>query len=225
MPVVMPDPEDDDEPVELTAEQREDLREAFRNLQGAMLPMFKFNLPELAGLTKLQDTIAKSVAIPDSVMKNLSAITNISNAAAEAFKPFHDAQAVWAEQISVINSDALKSLRVMPEMESVVAQLVRNVDFDFNPALSRFVEQVAAQQQQWLKSVESLKTAFYPANLRPIDGLEFEEVEEVVMVDGIALYGLPRTEVAEARNPLSPHYADQTELFAAKRWLPGLLCR
>lgn len=30
---------------------------------------------------------------------------------------------------------------------------------------------------------------------------------------------------SQSSNPLSPHYADQTELFAAKRWLPGLLCR
>lgn len=45
---------------------------------------------------------------------------------------------------------------------------------------------------------QSLKLTFYPPNLRQIDGLRWEEVESVVMVDGIALYGVPRSSIAEA---------------------------
>ncbi|WP_086818957.1 penicillin acylase family protein [Allokutzneria sp. NRRL B-24872] len=30
---------------------------------------------------------------------------------------------------------------------------------------------------------------------------------------------------SQSSNPASPHFSDQTELFAAKRWLPGRLCR
>ncbi|MCP3800596.1 penicillin acylase family protein [Allokutzneria sp. A3M-2-11 16] len=30
---------------------------------------------------------------------------------------------------------------------------------------------------------------------------------------------------SQSSNPASPHYSDQTELFAAKRWLPGRLCQ
>ena len=30
---------------------------------------------------------------------------------------------------------------------------------------------------------------------------------------------------SQSSDPTSPHYSDQTELFAAKRWLPGRLCR
>ncbi|SDN46356.1 penicillin acylase family protein [Allokutzneria albata] len=30
---------------------------------------------------------------------------------------------------------------------------------------------------------------------------------------------------SQSSDPASPHFADQTELFAAKRWLPGRLCR
>ena len=43
-----------------------------------------------------------------------------------------------------------------------------------------------------------MKASFYPPNLRAIDNLEFEDVEKVVMADGIALYGVPRTAIAEA---------------------------
>ncbi|UYM06082.1 hypothetical protein [Solicola gregarius] len=200
VPVVTPEPDDEDDSVELTPEQRERLRRAFDNLHGAMLPKFDFNLPDLAGLTRAQASIAKAVAIPDSVTKNLSAFTGISTAAAEALKPFRAAQAQWAKQMSVINSDALKSLSAMPQMDSIFAEIARNAEFA--DSVSRLADQIAKHHEATFRSLaesaRKLSTAFYPANLRGIDDLEFSAVEEVVLEDGIALYVVPRTVIAEA---------------------------
>lgn len=52
-------------------------------------------------------------------------------------------------------------------------------------------------QDPWADSSE-IKASFYPPNLRAIEGMYFEDVEKVVMADGIALYGVPRTAIAEA---------------------------
>jgi hypothetical protein len=79
--------------------------------------------------------------------------------------------------------------------------LAKNLDFGFNKTAAKLAAQFAAQQSSWLKTIgptlATLKSSFYPDNLQAIEDLEFEEVEEVVMLDGIALYGAPRTEIAE----------------------------
>lgn len=200
MPVLTPEPDDDDDDVELTPEQRKRLRRAFENLQGAMLPKFHFNLPDLTDLTKVHTSIAKAVAVPGPVTENLSAFTGISNAAAEALRPFQAARTQWAEQLSVINSDALKSLAAMPRMDSIFAEIAKNADFA--DSVSRLAEQTAQQHEATFRSLaesaKRLSTAFYPPNLRDIEDLEFTAVEAVVLEDGIALYALPRTAIAEA---------------------------
>ena len=58
------------------------------------------------------------------------------------------------------------------------------------------------QQATWLKNIApalaSMRAAFCPPNLRSIEGLKFEEVEQVVMAHGIPLCGLPRLDRAGA---------------------------
>jgi hypothetical protein len=58
--------------------------------------------------------------------------------------------------------------------------------------------------------------AFYPPNLRSIEGLEFEEVEQVVMADGIALFGLPRASIAEAL--IRANGAQERRKILGRRW-------
>ena len=76
------------------------------------------------------------------------------------------------------------------------------MDFGLSRTASRLTQQFAAQQATWLKglgpTLARLKESFYPPNLRAIEDLRFEEVEKVVMADGIPLYGVPRTSIAEA---------------------------
>lgn len=82
------------------------------------------------------------------------------------------------------------------------AQLTKNVDFGLSDTVDKITQQFAAQQASWLKTLgpklARLKDSFYPPNLRDIEDLQFEDVEKVVMADGIALYGVPRTSVAAA---------------------------
>ncbi|WP_416405494.1 hypothetical protein [Arthrobacter sp. LFS091] len=87
-------------------------------------------------------------------------------------------------------------------MNSIAAQLTRNVDFGLSGAFAEQANRFAASQFSWLQELgpvfERLKASFYPSNLRGISGLRLEEVEQVVMVDGIALYSVPRASIAEA---------------------------
>ena len=119
-------------------------------------------------------------------------------------KPMLDSQALWQKQIATsINSDIFKSAALaQSNLNKISGQLYKNVDFGLSDSFAKLAQQVAAQQSAWMKtlgpSLERLKLSFYPPNLQPIEGLRWEEVESVVMVDGIALYGVPRTAIAEA---------------------------
>lgn len=87
-------------------------------------------------------------------------------------------------------------------LSPVISQLVKSIDFDMTESATRLMAYLVEQREGWLKSIASISTAMraeiYPPNLRSIEGLDFEEIDAVVMVDGIALYGLPRTSIAEA---------------------------
>ena len=118
-------------------------------------------------------------------------------------KPILDSQGLWQKQFAAINSDLFKSTALaQSNINKITGQLYKNVDFGLSDSFAKLAQQVAAQQSAWIKtlgpSLERLKLSFYPSNLRPIEGLLWEEVESVVMVDGIALYGVPRTSIAES---------------------------
>lgn len=108
----------------------------------------------------------------------------------------------WVKQLKFINSDIYK-LSGMGQGNLTAFNLVlaKNADFGFNKTAAKWASQFATQQNSWLKTIgpklATLKLKIYPANLQEIEGLRLVEVEEVVMLDGIALYAVPRTEIAE----------------------------
>lgn len=230
------EPEDDDSQPELSEEQRAKLRASMELLSGAVLPM-NHKLQNLISpsLTKLAADMVRLPAfmLPESALKNLTALSGISNlavtaqqAAANAVKPLLDAQTMWkagplhqfivnqaklaaehskvTQPYSFINSDLFKStvLAQQSSLNAITAQLTKNVDFGLGGSFAKLAQQAAAQQSNWLKNLGPLlagfKANFYPPNLRNIEGLSFQEVEEVVMVDGLALYSVPRASIAEA---------------------------
>lgn len=146
--------------------------------------------------------------MPESTLKSLSAIAGIAewqqSILRSAMKPFLDSQALWQKQIATsINSDVFRSVALaQSNLNTISGQLYKNVDFGLSDTFARLAQQVAAQQSAWITTLgpalERLKLSFYPSNLRAIEGLRWEDVESVVMVDGIALYGVPRTSIAEA---------------------------
>lgn len=170
--------DEDNEPddrIELTPEQAANLHRAFSNI-----PIPKFTLP-------------------DSVLKNIAdAQRSLSS---QNLEPLRDAQAKWRKQLSTsITSDTLKSL------EQISEQLNKHIDFSgiaqSLETVSKINTTFAAQQTTLFKNldsaIEAMRAGFYPSNLQSIEGLDFEDVDAVVMTDGIPLYGLPRTTIAEA---------------------------
>jgi hypothetical protein len=108
----------------------------------------------------------------------------------------------WMKQMKLINSDVYKLSGLgQSNLTALSSILTKNLDFGFENTAAKFAAQFATQQTSWLKTIgpllEKLNTSFYPSNLQDIEDLEFEEVEAVVMLDGIALYGVPRQELAE----------------------------
>jgi len=185
-----PNEPDDWNNIELTPAQREALRKSIESLRHLVLA--RVDLPKFV--------------LPEATLRNLVAISGIAerqqSILRDAMKPFLDSQALWQKRLAAINSDLFKSSALaQTSINKITDQLHKNVDFGLSDSFAKLVQQVAAQQSAWIEtlgpSLERLKLSFYPANLRTIDGLKWEEVQSVVMVDGIALYGVPRTPIAE----------------------------
>lgn len=191
---------------ELTDEEREELRVVSERLsetiQKALVPQFTrlfeggplakvikdFSYTgRLVGAGRLIDTTKFFPAA--SVAKSLSSLT---------------IDPPWMKTLTLINSDVYKSAGLgQSNLTALSGRLVKNADFDFgsNATAAKFANQFASQQTSFLSRLQpllaKLSSRFYPPNLRAITGLTIEEVEAVVMLDGIALYSVPRTEIAE----------------------------
>lgn len=127
----------------------------------------------------------------------------------------------WVKQMKFINSDIYKLKGVgQGNLTAINSVLAKNADFGFSKATSSLIGQFAKQQSSWLKSIApaiaSFKFNIYPSNLRDIEGLRLEHVEELVMIDGIALYGVPRSETAE-RLIMAESAAARREILG-RRW-------
>lgn len=180
----------DDEPRALTFEEAEAVRRTVEHLR-----------------RKFPKLDRPRIRIPSETMRNITAISRIAEAqqsmVRNALKPFFASQASWQRQIPVISSDLLKSQAlVQSNLDRVAFQLTKNMDFGISESVAKVAKQFAEQQASMLAaigpSLRSFKFVFYPPNLQAIEGLKFEDVEQVVMVDGIPLYGVPRTSTAEA---------------------------
>jgi len=177
---------------ELTPEQRDALRRSMENLRRSLSPKINFNFPTI----KLSESTLKSISRVSSLAAQHSKLF-------DSLKLVPAAQDVWKKQFGPINSDLFKVHAAnQAQFAKLSAQLTKNLDFGYNDSLSKITQQFAAQQASWLKTLgptlEKLKASYYPPNLRAIEDLYIEDVEKVAMVDGIALYGVPRTAIAEA---------------------------
>lgn len=199
----------EDESVELTPEQRERLEETVDRLRKSLAPKINFNFPQIEGLSKIVADAQRFSSIAAGVMTpNL--------AAQEAIKPL-----LASPQFKIIDSDWFQTHPAsQAQFAKLSSQLTKNIDFGFNDTIAKVTQQWATQQASWLKtigpSLERLKFSFYPPNLQAIDGLEFEDVEKVVMADGIALYGVPRTSTADAF--IRAESAAKRRVILGRRW-------
>jgi hypothetical protein len=203
-----PDEPDDGERRKLTPEEREKLRRLAESLQGMSVPRFEFKIPNVvdtSAIVKLAADAAKlsSLALPGSMLKSFSALAAQQSRIRDSLKPVLNMQASWKKQFDLINSDFFKThAATQAQFAKLGANLTNTIDFGISDSVAKIAQQFAAQQSSWLKTLgptlEWLRESFYPPNLRGIEDLEFEDVEKVVMADGIALYGVPRTTIADA---------------------------
>jgi hypothetical protein len=202
------EPDDAEHGIELTPEERERLKESMKRLRRTLGPGMGFKLPHIERLHKLAAEMANlpTFRLPESTLRSISVMSAFAAQQAklfDAFNPALAAQHAWKKQFTVIDSDIFKRTALaQSNLNAITAHLAKHADFGLGDTFAKLAQQVAAQQSAWLKTMgpafESLKFSFYPLNLRNIKGLRWEEVELVVMVDGIALYGVPRTSIANA---------------------------
>ncbi len=202
------EPDDAEDGTDLTPEQRERMEATMKRLRRALAPQIDFKFPQIERLNKLAADMAKlpTFKLPESTFKNISGMSAFASQQSklfDAFEPASAAQEAWKKQFAVIDSDIFKRTALArSNLDAITAHLTKNVDFGLSDTFTKLAQQVATQQSAWLKTIgpafESLKLSFYPPNLRKIDGLRWEDVESSAMVDGIAIYGVPRSSIAEA---------------------------
>lgn len=156
----------------------------------SVVPRIKINLPK--------------ITVPNSLLENLSRtmrlFTQNQFSLTEALPPMLKIQSLWAQQHPFISSDIFKNVAlVQSNLDTITANLTKNMDFAFMDSLSKVL---ASFNKEYAGQLEILKKISFsalrlPVNLQGIDGVNFEEVEQVVMVDGIPLYGLPRKAITE----------------------------
>ena len=168
----------------LTPEQLERLR---RMLSGLNVPTIK--LPD-----SLISTIAETTRLFDARLDRLSTVAQqlvATNAR------------VQAQMSTIINSDALQNLMAAQTgFTAYASRLIQNIDFSGIAVISeQFAEQQSALFKNLVPALEAMRATragFYPPNLRGIDRLDIASVNNIVMAEGIPLYGVPRTSIAEA---------------------------
>lgn len=228
VPVIADTDEPEDEDASLTPEQREPLREFVGSMHRAVAPInFKLRDALSPVVTRLAEQMAKTSAfrLPEVTMNTIADAIGVAATRRainqRSISTFLDAHSKWQTPIPVINSDIFKSTAlVQSNLDAITAQLTKNIDFGLSSSFANVAQKFAEQQAAWLKNVgpalEAIKLSFYPSNLREIEGLRFEEVEQVVMVDGIALYAVPRKSIAEAL--VRADGASQRRDILGRRW-------
>lgn len=146
------------------------------------------------------DVVAKAAklstfSLPQSVLNRAAILSGIEaqqSKLVEALKPVRDFQSGWSAQFATTQA----------HYATLSANLAKTIDVGISDSVTRVAKQFTAQRASWLKTLgptlERLRRSHYPLNLREIEDLKFEDVEKVVMAEGIALYGVPSTAVAKA---------------------------
>ncbi|OBY30504.1 hypothetical protein [Mycolicibacter kumamotonensis] len=193
------------------ADRRDRPRPLLANFQGIPMPKFEFKIPSIVDTNLVARAAANaarlaSLSLPESTLNNLINLPGIASQQsklADSLRPLLDPQGGWLPQFDRINSDLFKTHATTQEQFAKLGtNLAKTIDFGISDSVAKLAEQFTAQQASWLKTLEptleQFKKSFYPPNLRRIEDLAFGDVEKVVMADGIALYGVPRTSIAES---------------------------
>lgn len=108
-----------------------------------------------------------------------------------------------------LERSSLKNSAVLAQMSGIrdtkmkrVAAIFKNVDFGASTGAAALISKQFTERQsrmwkqlgeQWLR----IGQAFFPANLRDIEGIRLTDVQQVAFVEGVPLYAVPGRETAE----------------------------
>lgn len=196
--------EGDDEVVTLSPKELARAKESMARLQGVLNPKFKSGIVDLIGANSFLKKFER-MGLSDAAYKGLMGRpleSTLNGLMGKALVPKIQVEPAWMKQMNLINSDVYKMAGLgQPNLIRLNSLLAGNAAFDVNERAAKMLARFATEQTSLLKQIapllEKVRIGFYPDNLRDIEGIEFAEVEEVVMLDGIALYGVPRREIAE----------------------------
>jgi hypothetical protein len=205
-------PDDEGDEPELTPEQRERLHDQVDRVHSDLLAEIGFQLPQLdlgtSAVARIAEDMAKlsRITLSESMLRNMAGVSIFAEWHSEMLsqiKPVLNVQSALQRMLPVVNSDIFKLTGLnQGYFNTIASQLGKSADFGWTGELARFTKLYADQQAQWLKAITpALPTlrvaAFFPSNLQDVEGLGLQSVEQVVMLDGIALYAVPRAEIAE----------------------------
>lgn len=229
MTTTVSNPDDGDTGDELTPEQRERLQRQLQGIYKDLMPKLDIKVPELilgtSAISKIAADVAKlgRVSMPDSLLKSIGMASVFAEQNArlvDQMKPILDSLTGWQKQITPITSDFAKLIgATQPKLNVLGDQLTKGAYFGWNDQLAKIAGLYAAQQANWLRSItpalDSLRVNFFPANLQGIENLGLEDIEQVVMLDGIGLYEVPRAEIAE-RLVRAPNSSARRDILGRK---------
>jgi len=123
----------------------------------------------------------------------------------------------WAKQLKVINSDIYKLSGVgQSHLTALKSVLAKNADFGFNESAAKWAAQFASQQNSWLKTIGPGWQAhlhYLPRQLAGHRGFGVPGGH----LDGIALYGIPRT-TAIAQSLIEADSTSARREILGRRW-------
>ncbi|PZP26280.1 MAG: hypothetical protein DI613_15700 [Kocuria rhizophila] len=183
---------------ELTPEEQEELRRSAEKIRSSIVnPLANYKVPKFA-LPQMPQ-----IGISSEVINRFMGTHGAYDQIAKAVFPAIHMQDAWTNNLGVINSDIIKRFGA-PQLQaqSIIDQLAKNFDLGAINQYTKLAEQFRVQQTSWFKdtipNLDKLQTAFWPPNLRDIEDLGLDDVEAVVMLDGIGLYNVPRQSIAAA---------------------------
>ena len=150
----------------------------------------QFKSLDLTGVSQFQNQfadIAKMAVLPPGFIESIN----------RSFLPGFPSGLVDTSAFRIASANLLKGFDFGGV--TVAADMVAKANFGWSSPLQGIASQLAKQHSTWLKNLAKLEFKLpYPPNLDGIEDLKLAEIEQVILVEGIPLHGVPRTAIAKA---------------------------
>jgi hypothetical protein len=145
---------------------------------------------DLIGMSQFQSQfadIAKMAVLPSGLIENIN----------RSFLPWVPSGLVDASVFRIASANLVNGFDFSGV--KAAADMVAKANFGWNSPLQVIASQLAKQHSAWLKNLTKLDFKMpYPSNLDGIEDLKLAEIEQVILMEGIPLHGVPRMAIAKA---------------------------